>query len=227
MISQSLPDHCSAMLLSNYCVCLNFYVKIEKSRKEEIKSPGKAVDLNDKEKSILAEVVKKRSAIWDAKDPDYKKKAVENWMDVADEFEQRSGSKYAHQDLQKAWKSITTYHNTVKNKVKSASGVAAKDASSTCNLIKRPVVEPEAKSCMKRARIEEDDVIGKEILQGIKQMNSDSSLIKYKHAVSRELDELMDKLTNQGEQRMKVELRFKVQQAMNDVEIKLLEKGRC
>uniref|UniRef100_A0A915DAP9 MADF domain-containing protein n=1 Tax=Ditylenchus dipsaci TaxID=166011 RepID=A0A915DAP9_9BILA len=60
---------------------------------EEIKSPGKAVDLNDKQKSILAEVVKKRSAIWDAKDPDYKKKAVENWMDVADEFEQRSGSK--------------------------------------------------------------------------------------------------------------------------------------
>uniref|UniRef100_A0A915EMQ6 MADF domain-containing protein n=2 Tax=Ditylenchus dipsaci TaxID=166011 RepID=A0A915EMQ6_9BILA len=94
---------------------------------EEIKPPGKAVDLNDKQKSILAEVVKKRSAIWDAKDPDYKKKAVENWMDVADEFEQRSGSKYAHQDLQKAWKSITTYHSTVKNKVKSASGVAAKD----------------------------------------------------------------------------------------------------
>uniref|UniRef100_A0A915DRF1 DDE Tnp4 domain-containing protein n=1 Tax=Ditylenchus dipsaci TaxID=166011 RepID=A0A915DRF1_9BILA len=41
---------------------------------EEIKPPGKAVDLNDKQKSILAEVVKKRSAIWDAKDPDYKRR---------------------------------------------------------------------------------------------------------------------------------------------------------
>lgn len=88
--------------------------KMSVQLEDKVKSPKTDKDLTDEQKFKLVELVEKRPALWDPRNKDYKKKSAENWISLSEDFKlDFTDVDWTHQELQKKWASLSTYHTSV------------------------------------------------------------------------------------------------------------------
>ncbi len=85
------------------------------------------------------------------------------------------------------------------------------------------VLQEQPKAKRAHYEYEEESSVEKEVLDLIKKQSAEPKF-RYKHPIAEEVDTLMSKLEEHGEQKMKVQLRGAIQALVNKAELELLDK---
>uniref|UniRef100_A0A915CQN6 Uncharacterized protein n=1 Tax=Ditylenchus dipsaci TaxID=166011 RepID=A0A915CQN6_9BILA len=79
----------------------------------------------------------------------------------------------------------------------------------------------EVSMAAKRLRFEEEDDFGKKMLEEVRKLSAAEK--KHRHPIAQEVEDLMQKLTEHGEDRLNLKMNLAIQKVLAVAELKLLE----